>query len=489
MSLTVRPKKTRYETDKPTERALFITAADGEGKYPLKGHGCNVMYCRFLRESKIEEDNQVDDLIYDLTQSAGSDSRFALVYTGTWVPQGEIIKAHKRWGRWWGKWECRTLMSIRKFDAKRNLHWHYTIPDVYRSDSDGAERDTPTEPLDSVVLPGFVSVKVASDGNVFALHNWSDKDSTIDSPRLFKFDPYGNVLASVTIDQIREGRQLDLDADDNVYVGGTWIQTSPVGLSRFNLQKYDSDLNLISIVDDGNAPFPINHLIVKGDRLYVGTQSQGIVAGYGYSLYENPTIWVYDLDLVLQRAIDMPGSTFSHVRGLAVDDAGNIYANGTFVNDIDTSTSYGHLQKFNSSGDLQWFKTIGESTLPFYQPVHFRDDHIYVYASIDQTFRKYTLDGVEAWSVPIITWDDPDNDYSYLLPYMRSIDSDADGNLYLAGTHYEVSSVKLPLNVHKISPDGEVIWKYEIRRTQHDIALNRETGEFYTVGEVVEDDC
>ncbi|QDV50866.1 hypothetical protein Enr17x_29110 [Gimesia fumaroli] len=449
------------------------------------------MYCRYLREFKIEEDNQEDNLIYDLTQTAGS--RFALVYTGTWVPQGEIIEGYKRWGRWWGRWDCRTLMSIRKFDADRNLHWHYTIPGVFRANSDLAERDSPTEPLDESVLQGFVSVKVASDGAVFALHNWADKDiegiETQVRPELLKFDPYGNVLATVTLEKLREARQLDLDADDNVYVGGTWLLTSPNGLSRFNLQKYDSDLNLVKIVDDDDAPFPINHLIVKGDRIYCGTQSQGVVPGYSYTTYQNPVIWIYDLDLVQQSAIDMPGSTFSHVRGVAVDDDGNIYANGTFVNDSDTSTSYGTLQKFNSSGALQWFKSLGESTFPFYQPVHYRDDHIYVYAAIDQTLRKYTLDGVEVWSVPIVTWDDEDNDYSDLLPYMRSIDSDADGNLYLAGRHYEVSSIKLPLNVQKISPEGDVIWKYEIRRTQHDIAINQETGEFYTVGEVVEDDC
>ncbi|QDT95565.1 NHL repeat-containing protein [Gimesia aquarii] len=496
--MTVRPKKQIYDPTPPTERATFITAKDDKGNYPLEGHGCNVMYCRYLSVNKHVKHPFLLDFRYIQTQTAKSDSRFALVYVGMWVPKGTIIEATKAWGRWWARIDCRTIQSIRKFDDDRNKHWDYSLPGILRHASDFNPGELPDD-FDAGDLQGFVSVKVGSNGDVYALHNWSMGFEAI-TPRLVKFDPFGNELASVPVDQVREVRQLDLDADDNVYVGGTWIFTSPMGQSRFNLQKFDSDLKLIKVVTDADAPFPINHLVVKNGRVYCATESQGIINGYPYSLYENPFVWVYDLELELQSTMKPPSLTFSHARGVDVDDDGNIYVNGTLATELtsngeQTGFHFGTVQKFTPGGQFAWSLFQGENSTNNFYPIHYRQGHFYFYGP--KKLYKYTTDAEFVWEVPYKTWDEDNDDgqqaffdSSAFAFHMTAIDSDADGNLFVTGFHQHYrNQLQFRKNTQKISPQGEVLWKFESRRTQHDIAVDRATDHFYTVGLVVEDDC
>lgn len=453
----VREKKTDYRTEPPLRRAWFVTAADNDGNYPLAGHGCNVMPCRFAHSVRtIKEDGP-----QPITKTPGQ--RFAWVWTGRWIPPGTYFRALHLYGKWWASESSLAKMSLRAWDANTlpNRDWYRTRYGGVRLDSD-----------DNVITLGI------EDG--------AGADPEVGTG-IYRFHPSGVLLLNAPLDNLNSAGGFDVDENDNVYVFGL----DDLGLNIEAIEKYDSNFNsvwyynktgisgsgYIQNLMDVQCIRASGGLVVTGEwytQLNAATSSPikviddsaNVIASYNPYASHNP----------FPNGHIGPGLYDRYVKAIDFGPDGQIIAGGDHCFSTSDPTYTGSLFSFDSSS-IPPVWVSGTEEQGGVTALKVDGDHIYVAHSVG--IAKYTLDGELVWHK---------SDWQIYGTHV-AIDLDDAGNIYACG----YPTVSGPLgrsggfNMIKLDNDGNILFKFDIFSNQNDIAVNRSSQKFYTTGGEVED--
>ncbi|MFH1865768.1 MAG: SBBP repeat-containing protein [Candidatus Eisenbacteria bacterium] len=280
---------------------------------------------------------------------------------------------------------------------------------------------------------------------------------------------YSGLDASCTLD---DAEAIAVDADGNVYVTGSSEKSEDdrYGETRdFATVKYDTDGSelwvarydgpaqdkdeAVAIAVDGGG-----HVYVTGLSRGVGTLDDFATIKYGPDGLEE---WV--------ARYDGPVSNFDWVRGVAVDDSGNVYVTGS----TRTDNHFDYVTiRYNPDGEEAWVETHSSSGAQFDEAHAIALDatgNVYVTGRIwggsygsgtqhDYFTIKYLPNGQRDWDA---TYTGPGFD-SFDLAYDIAVD--ALGNVFVTGvsvgmwTGYDFATVKY-------GPDGDEEWvaRYDSR--------------------------
>ena len=150
---------------------------------------------------------------------------------------------------------------------------------------------------------------------------------------------------------------------------------------------------------------------------------------------QNSTSWI--------RTLDGPTHNWDEASSVAVDDSGNVFVTG-----IDLVGSFSDIMtaKYNSSGTLQWVKTLDISSNDnAYQVVVDHSGNIIVSGNTEDGYIiiKYTSSGDSLWTAFPSSSD---------MPKPPAIAIDASDNIYLTGGWNEQGLLA------KYNPEGEQQW-------------------------------
>lgn len=456
----VRDYKTHYRTDPPIRRAWFVTAEDDDGNYPLSGHGCNVMPCRFAHSVRFTK----EDGPQSLTKTPGE--RFAWVWTGRWIPPGTYFRALHLYGRWWANENSLAKMSLRGWDdsSPANREW-------YRN--------------------RFGGVKLNTNNDVFTM---GAKDGTVveSETELYLFNPSGEVLQNEPLGQLISAGGFDVDENDNVYVFGTGPGEESVGVNVTGIEKYDSSFSPGWYYNKTGVAEGIGVYNIMGIRC-VRAGGGLVVTGEWYTQLNPATsgpIKIIDDSGSLVTKMNPyaahnpfpngpigPGNYDCFVQALDFAPGGLIIAGGSYCYATYDSSRAGSLFCLDPSQEDPLIWASGTIDQGGVTDLKVDGNHIYVTHSVGVA--KYTLDGQLVWHMA---------DWQTYGTHV-AIDLDDAGNIYACGT----PTVLGPLgrsggfNMIKLDNDGNILFKLDIFSSQNDIAVNRSTQKFYTTGGEVED--
>jgi hypothetical protein len=327
---------------------------------------------------------------------------------------------------------------------------------------------------------------------------------------IVKYDDKGKVqwAKSAGGEQNEEAVSIVKDADDNIYVAGSFVSKSirldTVELTNADtdadgfIVKYDKNGKLLKLIHLQNVT-PRGICLDKSDNIVLtGIYWKGITLG-SFNLYSRGTFDIVTLKLdssgnVLWARSD-GGSIGDLVNSIAIDNEGNIFICGYFASDviylgngkfrnIDNGGYDTFIVKFNSSGLALWEKTAGgdrhttansvatDASGNAYITGYFDSNTI----SFDSTtFKnmdwdhecfivKYDRDGKVLWAKnptgPVAHRGDQASP--------KAIITDATGNIYVSGSFNKdtiyfdnklvTNSGRANLFVTKLDSDGKVQW-------------------------------
>jgi Ca2+-binding RTX toxin-like protein len=279
-------------------------------------------------------------------------------------------------------------------------------------------------------------VAVDSDGSLYVSgHTWGEDDDYIygrtGEAWIAKYDSLGNTQ---WLKQLGGGftNGVATDSDGSVYVAGqTREYTSPRSPTRATLGKYDSSGNQLWNYLGGGVAF-----------LDVAVDSAGNVYTSGYygdgSNDTYPLVGKYDSQgnqLWLNKDAREEGSENrlrGKVSGVAVDNAGNVFASGYGLA-VDGRSDYSGADiviKYDSQGNQLWLKAVGDG----YSSTDIATDsagNIYATGITEDStnkdiwIAKYDTNGTQLWIKQLGTIGGSNSQIS--------VDSSS-GNVYLSGT-------------------------------------------------------
>ena len=201
-----------------------------------------------------------------------------------------------------------------------------------------------------------------------------------------KVDPSGQfVWASQTRgsrDASVSGQAIALDSIGNVYVAGRLSEEVDFGPTKLNsgyftwvdafLAKYDS-AGRCQWAWQGNSrndPYAYCSAVVvdsNDDVIISGHCKPGIFCGEGGDCllggWHDAFIAKFNGAGAVQWYEGLGGAPWGEANALAIDDANNVYVTGYFSRDSGAGTIGGvsdiYVAKYNSDGDLQWFREAG----------------------------------------------------------------------------------------------------------------------------------
>jgi hypothetical protein len=259
----------------------------------------------------------------------------------------------------------------------------------------GAGNATITDPSGNVYITGNYRDTVDFDPSASTAFLTAINGDNI---FLAKYDASGNYLWAIgmgTNNGNDEGKLLALDALGNIYVAGSFDGTTDFDPSATTanltslgmnddafIAKYSPAGTYIWAKNIGSAgqPYIIDMEIdVNGDVVFIGAFWGTVDFDPSASNLDVTPVGIQDMyiaklnssgNLVWVKNLGAAGS-YCLGASLALDNAGNIYATGTFENTVDfdpsgvvlnlTSLGYADIfiAKYNTSGGLIWAKTIG----------------------------------------------------------------------------------------------------------------------------------
>ena len=206
---------------------------------------------------------------------------------------------------------------------------------------------------------GFYRLAIDSSGNIFPTGLY-----TTATPRTVgltvKFNSSGTlqtiqkVLSSGTA-SVQRLEDIAFDSSGNFYVCGRTDISNTAGNYDCYLVKYDST---------GTAQFQVGY---SASTSVITESYYGIAIDSSDNIYcagavHNGTVFVgslvkYNTSGVIQWQKSLSGSLQMQFRGVATDSSGNIYCVGNYSN-----TDFGVIVKYSSSGVLQWQRSLAKTS-------------------------------------------------------------------------------------------------------------------------------
>ncbi|MBE0432798.1 SBBP repeat-containing protein [candidate division WOR-3 bacterium] len=173
------------------------------------------------------------------------------------------------------------------------------------------------------------------------------------------------------------------------------------------------------------------------------------------------------VDTAWVRTYNGPANGSDYARGIAVDNAGNVYVTGNSANNDSWPYDYDYLTiKYTPAGDTAWVRryagpgSAGENDDYALAIAVDNSGSVYVTGhspgsgtSDDIATIKYYPNGDTAW---VRRYNGPAND----VDVGRAIAVDADGNVYVTGYSYDGVTSDNYLTI-KYDPAGNVVWMVE----------------------------
>ena len=182
-------------------------------------------------------------------------------------------------------------------------------------------------------------------------------EETNDFPVILKYDKTGTLEWQLT--QSGSGDEsvagIAFDSANNLYaVGSTVYHNMPGGFMGLVLIKYDSSGTIQWQKTLGSQGTD------RGNSIVIDSSDNIYVTGYGYIQGTSGGIITskYDTSGNLQWSRRLAGTSNDNGRSIATDLSGNVYVSGTTYNAGAGSQDL-FLIKYNSSGTLQWQRTLG----------------------------------------------------------------------------------------------------------------------------------
>lgn len=235
---------------------------------------------------------------------------------------------------------------VLKYDANGGFQWQYTYTSYLGSSSEDLPQAMSVDPQGNLVITGSTGIQ-----------------NYVDSVLVLKLNPTGGLLWKRTFARMpsirNSGKCLLIDNSSNIYVGGI-LYDSNNGYWNAGLLKYNSSGNLLwQRIYDHNNNFDDVILDMAFD-------SNGDIIATGGT---NGYFTIGSMDMMTQKYNSAGTLQWTHAfrdttdeiiygTKLKVDNNNNIFVLSGVINNYD---NFGviHTLKYNSSGNLLWYKTYG----------------------------------------------------------------------------------------------------------------------------------
>lgn len=249
------------------------------------------------------------------------------------------------------------------------------------------------------------------------------------------------------------GKGIDVDSSGNVYVIGD-TSSSGAGSNDALIAKYDESGVIQWQRTLGGSGYE-NGMQIKVDsssNAYLIGQTQS--GGQGVNDY---LIAKYNSSGTLQWSRTLGGSSGDVGNGIAVDSSANVYVIG--YHSFDFKPRFG-FAKYNSSGAIQWQRTLGttsESDVGHGIDVD-SSGNVYVFGETNSSgaggddflFAKYNSSGTIQWQHTLGGSNDTKG---------RAGVVDSSGNVYIAGYTNSAGAGSFDLLVAKYNTSGVIQWQ------------------------------
>ena len=328
---------------------------------------------------------------------------------------------------------------IAKFDSSGTIQWQRTLG--------GANSDN-----------GF-AIAVDSSHNVYICGDTDTGGSQNEEILVAKYSPSGTIQWQRTLGNTGndKGRGIAVDSSHNVYVTGYARNTSSSpNRDELFLAKYNSSGTiqghrfLGGSTSDGDDSRAMAIDIDSSDNVYMCGSTD--VVGNGN---DDLLITKYNSSLQIQWQRTLGNSVKDEGYGCAVDSLGNVYITGYTSHDVNTNRIV--IAKYNTSGTIQWQRTLAANLHAHegYACAVDGSGNVYVTGiavidgGTDFAIAKYNTSGVIQWQRNLRTTGGQTD-------VARAIVTDGSNNFYVCGYTGSPSNVLLA----KLPGDGSLTGTY-----------------------------
>lgn len=245
------------------------------------------------------------------------------------------------------------------------------------------------------------------DANVIGIGTFQDSLSSLVSHGLndimvFKYDDSGDLIWLIQLGSTSEdwGNDIAIDSTGNIYVTGyyksTFYYNNDSILNCGNADAFVAKIDSLGIIHwvkgIGHSGNDIGNVIIvdNNEKVYVsGTFQDSLTIDsqqlLSYSTYNNFLIQLNGAGQLLWHNT-ISTATANNIQDIEIDENGDIYLLGYF-RDVVYGTlgqlySYGHndvlLAKFDSGGQLLWWKKMGGGSVDLGIALHISNNYIYL---------------------------------------------------------------------------------------------------------------
>jgi uncharacterized delta-60 repeat protein len=326
------------------------------------------------------------------------------------------------------------------------------------------------------------SVAIDSAGNVYSVgHTVTSTGNSFDS-LLVKHDSSAAIQWQRTLGgpNVDYGESVAIDSSDNVYVGG-YTYDQVVGGYEFFVAKYNSSgtIQWQRTLEGSDTDIGNSIAIDSTDNLYVigYTASEG-AGGNDFLLAK------YNSSGTIQWQRTLGGTDSDYGYSVAIDSAGNVYALGYTRSEGAGNYDF-LLAKYDSAGTIQWQRILGGTDQERgYAVAIDSSDNVYVLGRTystgaggsDLLLAKYDLSGTIQWQRIL-----GGTDYEY----GESVTVDSSGNVYVIGYTGSAGAGGKDLLLAKYDSAGTIQWQRTLGGTGGDygysVAIDS-TDNVYVIG-------
>lgn len=328
--------------------------------------------------------------------------------------------------------------------------------------------------------------KADSDGNVYVAGRVFDAIENRNEAFLAKLSKSGIVLWQRRINVVSGFENLALDASGNVYAVG-FVTIS--GFTQQAIFKYNplGVLQWQRQLTGGSFEFFNNVVIAPSGNIYaVGDTRSSTFVPYQLLLYKLDSSGTFQWQTAYGPT---SGSNASVARGVCLDPDENIYVSGQAL--IGADPRVGVVFKFNSSGTLQWQRTMpgNSGSNDWGHKIAYSPEGSVVSLSqaligseYNLVVNKKNLSGTEIWKKNTSI---PGGGTGGNNGTQHGVAIDGDNNIYVTTTRRLGGSATEDFLIFKLDSSGNFIWGNtlgtSVRDNQYDISLD-ELGNIYVCG-------